>query len=118
MEKPIIVVTFEQRYIAEKFIDECKKAGEGAGPKIPGLGNVELGWVANDRVGAAPKTPTHSVNGGEGDKNVEAMNGVEQAKNGDAAPVTGDGATADVSMKEAEKEWDPDVAEDEEGWIR
>lgn len=97
-------MTFAERYVAEMFIAAAARSRE-----IPGVGRVELSWVAN---AAAPMpTPSSAVREAEAqeDDGDAAMNDGA----GDGAAV---GAEATVVQRE-EVDWD--VADDDDDrWMK
>jgi len=91
-------VRFNERYVAEEFI---RRAGGGEG--IPGIGKVELGWVAN---------PPVAVGGGGTTVSTSTM------KQEDADVEMG-GAGADGKTGKEDREMDYDVADDDDDrWAR
>lgn len=91
--KDAALLTFKERYVAEKFINQAKD--------IPHIGPVELSWVVNSNVSAS--TPSSST----------AFSSSATFGNGNA--------NGDVKMDEAQDvgraDIDYDVADDDDRWL-
>lgn len=93
-------VAFHERYVAENFLASPMHHGGS----IPGVGKVELYWVAN---ASGPSAPTSAPSNGASKTDVEMDgNGV------DAAHGRAQG------QESREVDWDIADAEDEDRWMQ
>jgi len=92
--KDAAVLSFKERYMAEKFLGQAKD--------IPHIGAVELSWMANQNI-AAPSTFSAAP--------ASASNTF----------ANGNGGDKDIKMEEAHDvgraEVDYDVADDDDRWL-
>ncbi|KAF2194280.1 hypothetical protein K469DRAFT_709787 [Zopfia rhizophila CBS 207.26] len=102
------IITFKERYVAEKFIDESSE--------IPDVGQLELSWVTNTPAASAAQTEAASKAEPVSAEQLESEGDVdmeEQAEHMEQTEQTNGGTDTAVNGGDA----DYDVADDEDRWM-
>ncbi|KAL5116157.1 hypothetical protein ACEQ8H_005933 [Pleosporales sp. CAS-2024a] len=99
-----LILTFEQRYQAETFLDNSRR--------IPDTGPMEISWIPNDAFGGLPASTTtvHADTGPE----ARAEDG---ASDGESSGTVGEDVKDEDDEDEKPADLDMDVAEDVDQWL-